>query len=142
MNAELQSIRDHLVAALFSGTDLADFNQITLTSVYHNLVWYLTNPAVSSQLKLDFALKVFPELVGIMAIPLWRKYLSVVGHAGNLRSIYREFHYHTQSLVNQEEYEAAIKKIPSSKFPPCLRDLPNFFKMSLLDELERLVKLS
>ena len=148
MSAELESIRDHLLAALFSETELAKFNLEMLINVCNILMGYLKDHAISSQLKLDFALQVFPDLLGIMAMPLWKKYLTKMGHGGNLLIIYRELHFCTlsfRSLVNQTEYKAAIKKLPSSnssKFPPLLQDLPDFFKKSLLDELERLVKLS
>jgi hypothetical protein len=145
MSAELGSIRVCLAAYIFSETDLAKFNQEMLISVHKILMGYLEDTAISSRLKLDFALQVFPDLLGIMAMPLWKTYLSKMGHGGNLLIIYRELHFSTlsfPSLVNQEEYEGAIKKLSSSKFPPRLQDLPDFFKKSLLDELERLVKLS
>ena len=142
MSTELRSIRVCLAEALFSGTDLADFNLKMLIDVFNILMGYLKNPAISSQLKLDFALQVFPDLLGIMAMPLWKKYLSERGHGGNLLIIYAEFCTCTKSfpsLLNQTEYEAAIKKLPSSNFPSCLQDLPDFLKVHLLDELKRLV---
>jgi hypothetical protein len=144
---DLKKIRGLLTEALFSVTDLTKFNQL-LIELFNSLKGYLKNHAISPQLKLYFALQVFPDLLGIMEMPVWRKFLSEIGNGGNLLIIYLEFIFCATSfpsLVNQEEYEGAIKKLSSSNssnFPPRLQDLPDFFKKSLLDELERLVKLS
>lgn len=146
MSEALVSIKESLEQALLHVTDLATFNQDTLIGVINILRGYLNDPAVSTQLKLFFALQVFPVLIQIMTMPLWKRYLSKIGTAGNLLLIYREFHFCSltfPTLLKQAEYDEAIQKLkPSSKFPPDLQDLPNFFKETLLDELDRLVKLS
>jgi hypothetical protein len=145
MREELETIKSSLAQALFSGSDFVTFNHVTLIGVFNILIKYLNDPANSSQSKFDFALKVFPVLMQIMTMPLWIARLSIVGNAGNLLIIYRQFHFYAlnfQTLLNQAEYEEAIKKITSSNFPARLQDLPDFLKLHLLDELDRLVQLS